>query len=167
MYRVCQIMLYWMLLCKYEMWCKFSSCVKAKSWKKKSYKPRPACTDRGSWSSWFWHYDFDTGLFHYTLLMFCFWLALKGSVAHFLQKVRFFEQTGWKTEVNLLSPCSLTNEKHCAVDTTRNTQPNKQTNWIPVTIYTELLKHVTQTNTCWPTRLSVKLDNKDILYLIS
>jgi hypothetical protein len=39
-----QIMLNWKLSHKFEKWCKFSSCIKVKSGKKKSHKMRPACT---------------------------------------------------------------------------------------------------------------------------
>jgi hypothetical protein len=40
---LCQIMLNWILLCKFKKWFKFSSCLKVKSCKMKSHKTRPAC----------------------------------------------------------------------------------------------------------------------------
>jgi hypothetical protein len=42
-YCPCQIVLNWTLWHKFKKWCKFSSHIKAKSRKKKSYKKRPAC----------------------------------------------------------------------------------------------------------------------------
>jgi len=41
-YHLCQIALNWTLSCKFEKWCKISSCIEVKSHKKNLHKKRPA-----------------------------------------------------------------------------------------------------------------------------